>query len=173
MLEVSFTPALEDMVAHHTFALNRSPELRRRLRVSWVAIPVGLWVVALVLWLAGTYPPLAIGIAVAGVVVALFFPVIRRSWIGQWAQQHARFNAEGGFGRLTLTLTDDEFRLRGEVTDTTARWEKMKGVVVGADYTAILITEQITVVIPRRALENDASYAAVRDFALAKLRPFS
>lgn len=169
LLEVSFTPSLEDLVALHTTALKRSPTLRKRLILSWVVIPVGLCTLAIGLWVAGVYEFVAIGIALAGVLVALFFPLVRRSWIVQWAWQHARMTAEGGLGPITLTLSDDEFRVRGKVTDTTARWENMKGVVAGLKHTIIVVTEQLVVIVPRSALGNDTNYMAVRDFALAKL----
>lgn len=173
MLEMTCTNSMDDLVAFHTFALKRSPYLRKRLVRSWVVLPVGLVVIALVLWAAATYPPLALSVAVSGAVIALFFPLIWQSWIWQWARQLAAQNAAGGLFPTTLTLTDDVLRVRGRVTETTARWDMMVGVEAGPDHTFILVTELFAVVVPRHTLGREEDYAAVRDFALAKLAPKS
>lgn len=114
-------------------------------------------------------PAPAVGIAVSGVLLALFFPIVRLLWISQWAWQHATAAAEAGLTPQTLTLTDDELRVQGQVTNTTARWAKMHGVVAGADHTFVLVAEQEMVMVSRVAVGDDAVYAAVRDFAAARL----
>lgn len=173
MLEVTYTLTWQDLLTGYTFFLKRSPLVRKRLAVSRVAILLGLPAVAVGLWLAGVSPPLAIGIGGSGVLLALFFPIVRLLWISQWAWQHATAAVEAGLTPQTLTLTDDELRVQGQVTNTTARWEKMKGVVAGADHTFILVTEQEMVVVSRVAVGDDAVYAAVRDFAAARLPKLS
>jgi hypothetical protein len=173
MMEVKCTPTWDDVLAFNTFALKTSPEVRKRLVISWFVFTLGTWTLAAVFWLSGVYPPLAIGVTVAGAIIALGFPLLRRVWIRQYAWQSARANAHGGISQFTMTLADDVFRVRGEVTEVIARWEKMKGVVVGEGRTYILITDQFAVVVSPAALGGEVDYAAVRDFAVAKLRPLS
>lgn len=172
MLEVTYTTTVEDLVEFNTFALTRSAYMLRRLAVTWVVLPTLIVAAALVLWLAGTYVGITIGVVCSGVVIALLFPFIRRSWVRQWARQLANQAVRDGFRPVTLTLTEATFSVRGEVTETTARWEKMQG-VVGEDRTYILISDQMAAVVSPAALGDDARYAAVRDFACSKLKPDS
>jgi hypothetical protein len=167
--EVTYTLTWQDLFTGYTFALKRSPLLRKRLAVSRVVILLGLPAVALGLWLAGVYPPVAIGLAVTGAILGLFFPIVRLLWILQSAWQVADAAAKQGLAPQTLTMTDDELRVQGQVTNTTARWAKMHGVVAGADHTYILLAEQEMVVVSRTAVGDDAVYAVVRDFAAARL----
>lgn len=169
VLEVTYTLTWQDLFTGSTFYLKRSPMLRKRLAVSRVIILLGLPAIALGLWLSGVYPPVAVGLAVGGVLLGLFFPVVRLLWISQWAWQLANASAERGPTPQTLTLTDDELRVRGQVTNTTARWDKMHGVVAGADHTYILLAEQEMVIVSRTAVGDDAVYDAVREFAAARL----
>lgn len=166
MLEVSYTPTVDDMVSFHMFTVKRSAQVRQRLVFGWVGIPFGLLVMAVALWLAGVYLPVPIGLTVAGVLVALTFPMLNRMSVTRFVRRQVEdLVARGAVGRLTLTLTDGELRVKGQVTDTSAKWDKIRGIVAGEDCTYIFLTESFAVVVPRHALPSDADYAAVRDFA--------
>lgn len=79
----------------------------------------------------------------------------------------------GVVGRITLVLTDEKLTYRTETVESVARWGDMKGVEVVGECTYIWVSGLQAAIIPRHGFEREEDYVAVRDFALAKLRPVS
>jgi len=173
MLEVTYTTTVEDYVNYALSNFRRSPTMRMQRLLGWVGLSVILFGAAVLVALNVSWV-LGIPIALIGLVQVFGYPAYYRWWYRQTVRSQATdLGTQGVIGRITLTLTDDTLTERTTTTVSVARWDEMKGVVVEANYTFIMVSGLLAAIVPRLAFESDEAYAAVRDFAAARLPALS
>jgi len=173
MLEVTFNTTLNDLVAYTLRAQQRSPGFRRQYVIGWVVLPL-VCLVASVLALVFAHWIFAVPLTAFAFFYALLYPSTHRRGAARSVRRLLQgVDTRGMFGRVTLALADETITHRTETTEIVACWEDMKGVEVVGERTYIWLNGLQAAVVPRRGFERVEDYAAVRDFALAKLAPKS
>lgn len=125
-----------------------------------------------------------VGILGVGVVlvVIVMYPVMRwlrprspgkREFTEHYQSVARGMRERGELGRITLALTNQTLTERTTAGASVVRWRDMPGMEVAGDYTFIQVTSELFAIIPRHGFDREEDYAAVRDFALAKLSPKS
>lgn len=169
MLAVTYTTTVDDGLVLEMYSKVRSLTFWRRVAFDVAKRAVGVAIgIALLLWY-NVRPEMFVGLVV---VIILLAVVVYPAYLVRFYRREARARLmtwAAMFGPTSLTLTDDGLTLRSPVAEESARWETMKMVVAKRDYTYIFLTPAKAVLIPRRGFEREEDYAAVRDFALAKL----
>ena len=179
-MEVTYTTTVDDYV---TWAEHEWRKVRPRW--SWLDYVLGRFVPALFLpvlvaVVSGTSggQPLLIGGAAVVSCFMIVSPLV--NWWLTWRRARDEFSdnlrakkrsleGRGEIGRLRLVLTDQTLTEWTSEGASVAYWRDMHGVEVAGDYTFVYVTPNSVAIIPRHGFDRDEDYAAVRDFAVAKL----
>lgn len=171
-MEVSYSLTPDDLVALNLHLMRRSPSYRRRFVIGWVLVPTAFVLAALAASVADAHPAYVVCPLLGAVLLTTLYPFLYRWNVRRQVRAYGReATARGALGRTTLVLTDDTLTVRTKAAETVARWEAMRGVTEDADYIYIHLSAVSVATVPRRDLDGE-QYAAVRDFARAKLRTF-
>jgi hypothetical protein len=169
-MEATYTTTLDDLFALNMFILGRSPSIRRRLAFGWATLAFGFGLVVLMAYLGNAPLHVLVALGVSGALLVALFPFLLRWSMRRSIRAQLRERGDG-VGLTTLTLSDDSVRVKSPVAETVARWNAIKEVVEDDSRTFLLLAGGSAAIIPRRGFERAEEYDAVRDFALAKLRP--
>jgi hypothetical protein len=111
-------------------------------------------------------------LALLAVTFAAVYPFsVREQFFRRTRAALRRADLRGIVGRIALILTDETLTEVTDVTRSEARWADMLGVDAGEDYTIIQVTAALNATLPRRGFDSDEEYRAVRDFAVARIKP--
>lgn len=168
-MEVTYKTTLDDFVAYNMHLLKRSPSMRQKMVLSWVLLPIVCLFWAYIL--ANPYPFSAVFLVVAGVFIAIFYPLIYRGWVASSVRAYAQdLDARGVIGQITLILEEDTLTERAGAVQSVVRWQEMKGMEIVGEVTYVYVTGLLAAIIPKHGFERSEDYESVQAFVLAKLR---
>jgi hypothetical protein len=152
-MDVKFTLDEADLVALARHQMEHSPVIRRRYRIRWIGVSLGMGLMGVVLYafLSLRAPALYLG-AFAAFFLA-FYPYYYRWLVGRTMGKivNARLNPKA-FAPRTLRVTPEGLELVGADSKMAKGWESVSGVEVTMDRAFVAFDGEYTIVLPRRNL---------------------
>jgi hypothetical protein len=167
-MEVKYTTTLDDYVAFATYKYRHS-------RIRFIAVvfcllsAIPFFLLGIAYAFQGLLPLALIAfVGTAGLIAILpasdnvLYPILVRIHAGS-------VGLRGVIGPITLILTDE---LLVEITETTRseiKWKEMVRVDEVGNYTFIMVTPMLAVIVPRHGFEHESDYLKVCDFAKSRV----
>lgn len=155
-MEVEFALDEADLVALARHRMEHSPAIRRRYRIRWIGVSLGISLMGVLLYafLSLKAPALYLGAFAAFFLV--FYPYYYRWLVGRTMSKivNARPNPKALAAR-TLRATPEGLELAGAGSKTTKSWDRISGIEVTADRTFVAIDGEYTIVLPRLRLGDE------------------
>jgi hypothetical protein len=155
-MEVEFALDEADLVALARHHMEHSPAIRRRYRIRWIGVSLGMGLTGMALYafLALSSPALYLGAFAAFFLV--FYPYYYRWLVGRTMGKivNARLNPKA-FAPRTLRATPEGLELVSAGSKTAKSWERVSGVEVTLDRAFIAVDGEYTIVLPRWRLGDE------------------
>jgi hypothetical protein len=170
-MEVEFALNEEDLAALAKYRMEHSPAIRRRYRIRWIGVSLGLGLMGVLLygWLALTAPALYLGAFAAFFLV--FYPYYYRWLVGRTMRKiaNARMNPKAFSGR-TLRATPEGLELVSAGAKTANSWDRVSGIEVMPERAFIAVNGEYAIVLPRMRLGDETFQKLIETIRrLAKL----
>jgi hypothetical protein len=173
-MQVQYEMTPEDFVAFNAYHQKNSPELRRRLNISRIAIPL----VMLLAFLAMPLIKLDQGESYVEKLLELkwFFlaPVILYFYTPfAWRRRNAKLirnmlregSTKALLGDCTITISDDGIASVRKSSSSSVGWDVVDRIVENDQYGFIYLSSLSAVLIPRRAFQRDEDYESFMQHA--------
>ena len=155
-MEVEFALDETDLVALARHHMEHSPAIRRRYRIRWIGVSLGIGLMGVLLYafLSLKAPALYLGGFAAFFLV--FYPYYYRWLVGRTMRKivNARLNPEALAAR-TLRLTPEGLELVSAGSKTAKPWDRISGIEVTPDRTFVAIDGEYAIVLPRLRLGDE------------------
>ena len=155
-MEVEFTLDEADLVALARHHMEHSPAIRRRYRILWIGVSLGIGLMGMLLYafLSLKAPALYLGAFAAFFLV--FYPYYYRWLVGRTLRKivNARLNPKA-FAARTLRATPEGLELVSAGSKMAKPWDHISGVEVTLDRVFVAVDGEYTIVLPRRRLGDE------------------
>ncbi|MCX5907123.1 MAG: PH domain-containing protein [Deltaproteobacteria bacterium] len=155
-MEVEFALDEADLVALARHHMEHSPAIRRRYRIRWIGVSLGIGLMGMLLYafLSLKAPALYLGAFAAFFLV--FYPYYYRWLVGRTLRKivNARLNPKA-FAVRTLRATPEGLELVSAGSKMAKRWDHISGVEVTLDRAFVAVDGEYTIVLPRRRLGDE------------------
>ena len=155
-MEVEFALDEADLVALARHHMEHSPAIRRRYRIRWIGVSLGISLMGVLLYafLALKAPALYLGAFAAFFLV--FYPYYYRWLVGRTMRKivNARLNPKALAAR-TLRATPEGLELASAGSKMAKSWDRISGIEVTADRTFVAVDGEYTIVLPRLRLGDE------------------
>jgi hypothetical protein len=155
-MEVEFALDEADLVALARHHMEHSPAIRRRYRIRWIGVSLGISLMGMLLYafLSLKAPALYLGAFAAFFLV--FYPYYYRWLVGRTMRKivNARLNPKA-FAVRTLRATPEGLELVNAGSKMAKRWDHISGVEVTLDRAFVAVDGEYTIVVPRRRLGDE------------------
>jgi hypothetical protein len=156
-MEVEFALDEADLLALARYHMDQSPAIRRRYRIRWIGVSLGLGLMGGLLYafLSLKAPALYLGAFAAFFLV--FYPYYYRWLVGRTMRKivNARLNPKA-FAVRTLRTTPEGLELVSAGSNMAKRWDHVSSVEVTSDRAFIAIDGEYTIVLPRRRIADES-----------------
>jgi len=155
-MEVEFALDEADLVALARHHMEHSPAIRRRYRIRWIGVSLGISLMGVLLYafLALKAPALYLGAFAAFFLV--FYPYYYRWLVGRTMRKivTACPNPKALAAR-TLRATPEGLELAGAGSKMAKSWDRISGIEVTADRTFVAVDGEYIIVLPRLRLGDE------------------
>ena len=155
-MEVEFALDETDLVALARHHMEHSPGIRRRYRIRWIGVSLGIGLMAVLLYafLALKAPALYLGASAAFFLV--FYPYYYRWLVGRTMRKivNARLNPKALDAR-TLRAAPEGLELVSAGSKTVKTWDRVSGIEVTPDRTFVAIDGEYAIVLPRLPMGDE------------------
>jgi hypothetical protein len=155
-MEVEFALDEADVVALARHHMEHSPAIRRRYRIGWIGVSLGIGLMGMLLYafLSLKAPALYLGAFAAFFLVV--YPYYYRWLVGRTMRKivNARLNPKA-FAVRTLRATPEGLELVSAGSKMAKRWDRVSGVEVTLDRAFVAVDGEYTIVLPRRRLGDE------------------
>lgn len=168
-LKIECEVTFEDIINWNRHHLENNPLWRRRIRkIRTIGFPLtALLLVAgiflLVFSVGLLVGILALAIGILGCVALIIFPGFMWKSYEKYLRQRYYYVPHKDVGSHTYEITEDGLRLVTAKGATRLRWIEVKSIVQNPDYIYINIPPYSSVIIPRCAFADDASFNRAAD----------
>jgi hypothetical protein len=156
-MEVEFVLDEADLVALAKYHIERSPAIRRRYRIRWLGVSMGMGLMGMMLYvfLSLKAPALYLGAFAAFFLVS--YPYYYRWLVGRTMGKivKARLNPKA-FSSRTLRVTPEGLELVAADSKVAKAWDRISGVEITRDRAFVAIDGEYTIVMPRQRLGDEA-----------------
>lgn len=155
-MEVQFELDEADLVALARHHMEHSPVIRRRYRIRWIGVSLGIGLTGVLLYafLSLKAPALYLGASAAFFLV--FYPYYYRWLVGRTMRKivKARLNPKA-FAARTLRATPEGLELISAGSKTAKSWDRVSGIEVTPERAFVAIDGEYAIVLPRLRLGDE------------------
>jgi hypothetical protein len=155
-MEVQFELDEADLVALARRHMEHSPAIRRRYRIRWIGVSLGIGLAGVLLYafLSLKAPALYLGASAAFFLV--FYPYYYRWLVGRTMRQivNARLNPKALAAR-TLRATPEGLEWVSAGSKAAKTWDRISGIEVTPERTFVAIDGEYAIVLPRQRLGDE------------------
>jgi hypothetical protein len=155
-MEIEYAVDETDLVALARHHMEHSPAIRKRYRIRWIGVSLGIGLMGLLLYafLALKSPAIYLGAFAAFFLV--FYPYYYRWLVGRTMRRivSARLNPQALAAR-TLRATPEGLELVSAGSKTAKTWDHVSGIEVTPDRAFVAIDGEYAVVLPRLRLGDE------------------
>jgi hypothetical protein len=156
-MEVAFAPDEADLAALAQYRMEHSPATRRRYRIRWIGVSLGVGLTGLALYgfLSLKAPALYLGAFAAFFLV--FYPYYYRWLVGRTMRKiaKARLNPKA-FSERTLRTSPEGLEVVSTGSKTTKSWDRISGIEVTPERTFVAVDGEYAIVLPRARMGDEA-----------------
>jgi hypothetical protein len=155
-MEVEFVLDEADLVALARHHMEHSPTVRRRYRIRWLGVSLGMGLMGILLYifLSLKAPALYLGAFAAFFLVS--YPYYYRWLVGRTMGKivKARLNPKA-FAPRTLRATPEGLELISAGSQMAMGWSQVSGVEMTMHYAFVAVDGEYTIVLPRQRLGDE------------------
>jgi hypothetical protein len=162
-MEVEFTLEEADLVALARHHMEHSRAMRRRYRIRWIGISLGIGLMGAVLYTFLSLRAPALYLGAFAVFFLVFYPYYYRWLVGRTMGKivSARLNPKA-FAPRTLRATPEGLELVSADSKMAKGWERISGVEVTMDRAFVAVDGEYTIVLPRRRLGDEPFQSLIK-----------
>jgi hypothetical protein len=172
-MEVEFVPDEADLVALARHHMEHSPAIRRRYRIRWIGVSLGMGLMGVLLYVILSLKAPALYLGAFAAFFLVFYPYYYRWLVGRTMRRivNARLNPNA-FASRTLRATPEGLELVSAGSKIAKGWDHISGVEVTLDRVFVAVDGEYTIVLPRRHLGDETLQSLIETiWRLAKLSP--
>jgi hypothetical protein len=156
-MEVEFALDEADLVALARHHMEHSPAIRRRYRIRWIGVSLGMGLTGMALYAFFSLRAPALYLGAFAAFFLVFYPYYYRWLVGRTMGKivNARPNPKA-FAPRILRATPDGLELVGAGSKMVKGWDRISGVEVTPDRAFVALDGEYTIVLPRRRLGGEA-----------------
>ena len=156
-MEVEFALDEADLLALARHHMEHSPAMRRRYRIRWIGVSLGIGLAAAGLYAFLSLRAPALYLGAFAVFFLVFYPYYYRWLVGRTMGKivKARSNPKA-FAPRILRATPEGLELVGAGSKRAARWGQVSGVEVTPERAFVAVDGEYTIVLPRQCLGDEA-----------------
>ena len=155
-MEVAFALDEADLVALAKYRMEHSPAIRRRYRIRWIGVSLGVGLMGALLYafLSLKAPALYLGAFAAFFLV--FYPYYYRWLVGRTMRRivKARLNPKA-FSDRTLRATPEGLEVVSAGSKTAKSWDCVSGIEVTLERAFVAVDGEYAIVLPRMRLGDE------------------
>jgi hypothetical protein len=155
-MEVAFALDETDLTALAKYRMEHSPAIRRRYRIRWIGVSLGVGLMGVLLYafLSLRAPALYLGAFAAFFLV--FYPYYYRWLVGRTMRRivSARLNPKA-FSDRTLRATPEGLEVVSAGLKTATNWDRISGIEVTPDRAFVALDGEYAMVLPRTRLGDE------------------
>ena len=138
------------LARHH---MEHSPAIRRRYRIRWIGVSLGMSLVGILLYVLLSLKAPALYLGAFAAFFLVFYPYYYRWLVGRTMRRivNARLNPKA-FAPRTLRATPEGLELVSDGSKMAKGWDHISGVKVTLDRVFVAVDGEYTIVLPRRRL---------------------
>jgi hypothetical protein len=162
-MDVEFALEEADLVALARHHMEHSPALRRRYRIRWIGVSLGIALMGVLLYVFLALEAPAIYLFAFAAFFLVFYPYYYRWLVGRTMRKivSARLNPKALAVR-TLRATQEGLEMVASGSTTIRTWERVNGIEVTPERTFVAIDGEYAIVLPRLRL-GDETYQRMID----------
>jgi hypothetical protein len=155
-MEVEFALDEADLVALARHHMEHSPAIRRRYRIRWLGVSLGIGLMGVALYLFFGLKAPAIYLCASAAFFLVFYPYYYRWLVARTMHRivGARLNPKTLAVR-TLRTTPEGLEMVGGGSTTTRTWERINGIEVTPARAFVAIDGEYAIVLPRQRLGDE------------------
>jgi hypothetical protein len=155
-MQVEFALDETDLVALARHHMEHSPAIRRRYRIRWIGVSLGIGFTGVLLYVFLDLRAPALYLGAFAAFFLVFYPYYYRWLVGRTMRRivKARMNPKA-FGARTLRVTPEGLELSGAGSKTAKTWDRVNGIEVLPDRTFVAIDGEYAIVLPRLRLGDE------------------
>jgi hypothetical protein len=155
-MEVEFALDEADLVALARYHMEHSPAIRRRYRMRWIGVSLGMGLMGVVLYAFFSLQAPALYLGAFAAFFLVFYPYYYRWLVGRTMGKivDARLNPKA-FAPRTLRATPEGLELVGAGSKMAKSWDRLSGVEVTPDRAFVAFDGEYSIVLPRRVLGDE------------------
>jgi len=155
-MEVAFALDEADLVALAKYRMEHSPAIRRRYRIRWIGVSLGVGLMGALLYafLSLKAPALYLGAFAAFFLV--FYPYYYRWLVGRTMRRivKARLNPKA-FSDRTVRATPEGLEVVSAGSKTAKSWDCVSGIEVTLERAFVAVDGEYAIVLPRMRLGDE------------------
>lgn len=155
-MEVKFAVDEADLVALARHHMEHSLTLRRRYRIRWLGVSLGIGLMGVLLYIFLALKAPGIYLCASAAFFLVFYPYYYRWLVGRTMSKivGARLNPKALAAR-TLRVTPEGLEMAGSGSTTIRTWERVNGIEVTPERAFVAIDGEYAIVLPRLRLGDE------------------
>ncbi len=155
-MQIEFALDEADLVALARHRMEHSPAARRRFRIRWIGVSLGIGLMGVLLYVFLALKAPAIYLCASAAFFLVFYPYYYRWLVGRTMHKivSARLNPKALAVRA-LRATPEGLEITGSGSATTRTWERVNGIDVTPERAFVAIDGEYAIVLPRRRLGEE------------------
>jgi hypothetical protein len=170
-MEVEFALDEADLVALARHHMEHSPAIRRRYRIRWIGVSLGMGLMGMLLYVFLSLKAPALYLGAFAAFFLVFYPYYYRWLVGRTMRRivNARLNPKA-FASRTLRATPEGLELVSAGSKIAKGWDHISGVEVTLDRVFVAVDGEYIIVLPKRHLGDETLQSLIETIRrLAKL----
>jgi hypothetical protein len=155
-MEIEFALDEADRIALAKFQMEHSSGARRRYRISWIGIPLGLALAGALIYALFSLKAPALYLAAFALFFLVFYPYYYRWLVGRTMRKivQARSNPNA-FARRTVRVTPEGLEMVTAGAKTRKSWDQVSGIEVTPAHAFVAVEGEYAIVLPRMGLGDE------------------
>lgn len=155
-MEVAFALDEADLVALAKYRMEHSPAIRRRYRIRWIGVSLGVGLIGVLIYAFLSLRAPALYLGAFALFFLVFYPYYYRWLVWRTMRRivHARLNP-AAFCDRTLRVAPEGLEVVNAGSKTAKSWDRVSGIAVTPERAFVAVDGEYAIVLPRKQLGDE------------------